>query len=772
MLLFFLHNNLILYYITIPKLQYIINKKNKHFFRLFALLLAVSVGFSVFSLFSTEVSGNKFDFEQTRSLDEILVKFRSKKSVDLIKLNSKEDYYSTLNSYQKNIAVEYAEPNYLFNASLIPSDTYYNSQWYLQKIKAIDGWNITRESPAIVIAVVDSGVAINHPDLKNNIWRNTKEIPENSLDDDNNGFLNDVNGWDFVNNTPDPTPKFDSGFTTDLMHGTIIAGLVAAEGNNATGITGISWKTKIMPLKALNDKGEGTASNVIKAIDYAVMNGANIINLSFVGFGYSQGMDEAIKRAYDAGIIVVAAAGNESTKTAGYSLVDSPMYPVCLDGRPGENRVIGVAATDAMDQKTFFSSFGTKCVDISAPGISMFSTVVYSPNHQLNGHFFDKYYDGYWSGTSVATPIISGALALIEASNPKLTRKQVVSTLLKKTDNINLLNPGYINQLGTGRVNLEASLIEAKNQLEKINTSLILAPADDHATEINITGLNGDLISNFPVFGSSTVGLNVASGDVDRDNKQELIVSKSLGGDSQIAIFSTNGELKNQFFAYNRNFKGGVNIAVGDIDGDGKSEIITGAGQGGGPHVKIFSFDGKVKGQFFAFNNSFRGGVSVAVGDVDGEGKQEIVTGAGPGGLPQIRIFSETGKLKGQFIAYDSKFRGGVNVFVAGIIGGTVHKKSQIITAPGQGNLPEIKIFDDHATLLNKFFAYDKNFRGGVNISSADTDKDGLAEIITGAGVGGTPHVRIFKPNGKLLNSFYGLENDFRGGVSVGTISQ
>ena len=742
---------------------------NKPFLRTSGLLFFILAIF-LFLPSVNQINGKKYDFEKTRISDEILIKYKNKDSTEVIKLGQGEDYYSTLNKYQTNPEIEYAEPNYLFNASLIPSDTHYNSQWYLQKIKATNGWNITRESPEIVIAIIDSGVQIDHPDLKNNIWQNPKEINGNTRDDDNNGFLNDINGWDFVNNTPDPSPKFDPGYTSDLMHGTIIAGLIASEGNNATGITGITWKTKLMALKALNDKGEGTASNVIKAIDYAVSNGASIINLSFVGFGYSQGMDEAIKRAYDAGVIVVAAAGNESTKTEGFSLASSPMYPVCLDGRPNENRVIGVAATDAMDQKTFFSSYGLKCIDISAPGVSMFSTVIYSPKHLLGGRPLDKYYDGYWSGTSVATPIISGALALIEATNPKLTRKQVVTTLLNNSDNINRLNPNYLNQLGTGRINLEASLMDAKLQLEEINNSLLLTPASN-SNLIKITDQDGNMLNEFSINNFKN-GISIASGDMNYDGKSDIITGTGKGSEPQIIYFDKSGRTFKQFSAYNKNFRGGVNVAVGDVDGDGKTEIITGPGAGGGPHIRIFDRDGKVKGQFFAFNKNFKGGVNVAVGDVDGDGKSEIIAGAGPGGLPQVRIFSGTGKLKGQFIVYDNKFRGGVKVAIADTIGGALRKKGQIITAPGSGNIPEIKIFNDHAILLKSFLAYDKNFRGGVNISAGDTDKDGLAEIITGAGPGGSPHVRIFESNGKLLNSFYGLENDFKGGVNVGIIEQ
>ena len=211
-------------------------------------------------------------------------------------------------------------------ASFLPNDPYYKNQWYLARIKALSAWEKISRSPSITIAVIDSGIDINHPDLKDNIWINTKEIPNNNIDDDHNGFIDDVYGWDFVNNVPDPSPKFEEGWTeSGIAHGTIIAGIIAATGNNQEGISGVTWEAKIMPLRSLNDQGEGRMSAVIRAVDYAVHNGADIINLSFVGFTYNQALQEALQRAYEAGVIVVAAAGNEQEGGEAYNTDDKPV---------------------------------------------------------------------------------------------------------------------------------------------------------------------------------------------------------------------------------------------------------------------------------------------------------------------------------------------------------------------------------------------------------------------------------------------------------------
>ncbi len=656
--------------------------------------------------------------------------------------------------------------------AIIPSDTHYSKQWYLQKIKATQSWDKVRESPQITIAIIDSGVQINHPDLVDNIWRNIDEAPNNNIDDDKNGFVDDVNGWDFINNVPDPSPKFQEGYVeAGILHGTIIAGIAAASGNNAVGISGVTWRAKIMPLKVLNDKGEGHTDKVVKAIDYAIYNGANIINLSFVGFGKSTDLENAIKRAHDAGIIIVAAAGNEQSEGEGYYLDNTPMYPVCHDGPQGENWVIGVAATDTLDQKTLFSSFGFKCVDIAAPGVSIFSTSVYSPTQKTESRLFNKNYEGYWAGTSMAVPMVSGAIALIESANPSLNKKEVIDILLDSSDNINRLNPKYLGRLGRGRINVDAAVNKALESLKKIETRIITSPKTNHLSIVKQTDLNGNEKNQFLAYDDNFLGgANIASCDLDNDGTSEIISGASSGGGPHVKIFNAKGDFKNQFFAYDKNFRGGVNVACGDLNGDNIKEIITGAGFGGGPQVRIFDRFGKTRGQFFAYAKNFRGGVNIGIGDVDGNGRDEIVTSAGFGGGPHIRIFDQKGKIQSQFFAYSKEFRGGVQIAIADINGGTRYNKDEIIVAPGANHEPQIKIFDNNGILLNDFLAYGKNFQGGVSVSSADLNNDGLSDIITGAGPGGTPHVRSFKSNGTLIGSFYAYEKEFNGGVNVAQI--
>jgi hypothetical protein len=606
-------------------------------------------------------------------------------------------------------------PNFCFSS---PSDPYFSKQWYLNRIGFNHVWNKEVVTEEIIVAVIDSGVDIDHPDLKDRIWLNKGEVYGSGIDDDNNGFIDDVNGWNFVDNTPDPRPQIKASSIDDgLNHGTMIAGIIGASIDNNIGISGVSRSAKIMPLRALNEAGEGRVSDVIRAVDYAVNNGADVINLSFSGLSYNQGFQDAIERAYRAGVLVVAAAGNDSQ-----DLDEGPVYPACFQGSRGENIVISVASTDALDQKTAFSSYGHNCVDISAPGISFFSTYFYDLKNDTK-----KEYDGYWSGTSMSAALVSGSLAFIKSVNPKLSHSEILDVLLKSSDNINALNPNYSDQLGSGRINLRSAVNWASEKWNNIDGRFLI----------------------FPYSG-------IASFESDDFNTLRVTKSKGIEEDS--------------FFLFSPDFKGSVSIAVGDVNGNGREEIVVGAGAGGGPHVRIFDQQGNLLGQFFAYDPLFRGGVNVALGDVNGNGREEIVVGAGAGGGPHVRIFDQQGNLLGQFFAYEESFRGGIKVEVANLYGKETKNRNEIVVSPGQGREPEIVIFNYIGEKINSFLAYASRFKNGVNLAVGDLNKDGLDQIITGAGPGGAPHLRAFDARGNLLESFYGLEDGFTGGLVVSFI--
>ncbi len=321
--------------------------------------------------------------------------------------------------YKASGDVEYAEPDFIRDADQTspnpPQDPYYQdgTLWGLnntgQNSGTIDAdvdepeaWQVTTGGDTqVVVAVIDSGVDYNHPDLNQNVWIN----PDASA--------TDVHGYDFYNDDADPMD--DNG------HGTHVAGTIAAE-NNSAGIVGVNWTAKIMPLKFLGSTGSGSTSNAIRAVDYAVTNGAKLSNNSWGGGGYSQALYDAINRANAAGSLFVAAAGNGGSDGVGDNNDTTPHYPSSYD----LDNIVAVASTTRTDAKSGFSNYGAKSVDLAAPGSSIYST--------LPGNTY-----GSKSGTSMATPHVSGALSLLLSKDSTLTHTAAKAAILSSGDKISAL---------------------------------------------------------------------------------------------------------------------------------------------------------------------------------------------------------------------------------------------------------------------------------------------------------------------------------------------
>ncbi len=702
--------------------------------------------------------------------DSILVKYKNEKEITVVQLKKSESVAQAIKRYQRLKKVEYAEPNYLVEASAVPSDTFYTNQWYLKRIRAEEAWDINTSSPAITIAIIDSGVQITHPDIYPNLWTNNSEIDGNKKDDDRNGLVDDFNGWDFVNNVADPSPKFKGNFTeAGIIHGTIIAGIAAGVGNNGTGVTGITWKTKIMPLKALDDRGNGDMGAVIKSINYAVSKGADIINLSFIGFAYSRGLEQSILAARNAGVIVVAPAGNEQSSSNGVDLNKTPLYPACFKDAAGKKTVVGVAATDALDQKTIFSGYGNSCIDIAAPGVSFYSTSVYAPNKSTAGRFFNLSYDGYWSGTSMAVPIISGTLALIQGTNPSLSPEESLSVLLNSAENINALNPDFRNQLGKGRVNVAEAVLHAALKVKNKSAHFAFSSDSIGLPLVSITDENGFAERSFLAYPADFInGINIASGDINGDGVDEIITAPRAGRESDIRIFNPNGTMISHFLAYPYSFKGGVVISSADLDGDGIAEIITAPAGNSEAMVKIFNADGKLLKSFLAYPKTFTKGISLTVADITDSPGKEIVTAPGKGGIPQVKVFSAKGNLLSNFIAGKRSDISGLNVAAADLDGTPRRRAAEIIISHMSGP-SEVLFYDFRGNFRNRFKAYDSPFTGNTGIIATDLNRDGFTDIITVPGTGGGPHVRVFDRTGTILNSFYAFDPNSSTGVRGAT---
>ncbi|MBV8690203.1 MAG: SpoIID/LytB domain-containing protein [Actinobacteria bacterium] len=267
-------------------------------------------------------------------------------------------------------------------------------------------------------------------------------------------------------------------------------------------------------------------------------------------------------------------------------------------------------------------------------------------------------------------------------------------------------------------------------------------------------GISRALLSTLMVIGGFAAypvqflgGVYVSAGK-NSDGGRWLVTGAGDGGGPHVRMWTTTGApIGGGFFAYDNRFVGGVRVAACDLNGDGTSEIVTGAGPGGGPHVRVFLQDGTPVGDgFFAYDPRFVGGVYVACADFNGDGKDEIITGVGPGGGPNVKVFSADGTTLQSFMAYDPGFVGGVRVAGAHLDG--TSGPTSIITAPGPGGGPHVRVFTNGQPVGGGFFAYTAQFVGGLYVAAGDTNGDGKDEIITGAGDTGGPHVRIMDRNG------------------------
>ena len=399
---------------------------------------------------------------------------------------------STLLSLQNNPAIEYVQPNYkiklLENYQIqdalrraafarglaadlqvqakpdnpeIPgapqqglgADPDFSKQWGMNDIGAKEAWNQTMGSPDMIVAVIDTGVDYTHEDLLPNLWRNSKEIAGNGKDDDGNGYVDDMIGWDFVTNdnkpfdlAVDPAQLLTSGGNPG--HGTHCAGNVAAKGGNALGIAGVAPNVKIMSLRFISDKGEGTSADAIKAIKYAVDNGAKVLSNSWGSEGEdpkedaeNKALREIITYAQTKGALFIAAAGN-GHQGVGYDndTDKAPGYPASYD----HENIISVAAIDVKNELGSFSNWGIKSVDIGAPGVDVYSTVV---GGSYNNYVIDiGPFQVTWDGTSMAAPHVAGAAALYWSAHPEKDWKAVKAAVLDSAKAIPALQGKVVSE--------------------------------------------------------------------------------------------------------------------------------------------------------------------------------------------------------------------------------------------------------------------------------------------------------------------------------------
>jgi probable HAF family extracellular repeat protein len=366
--------------------------------------------------------------------------------LQVIEFPGRPNIPAILQKYRLSGAVEYAEPDYVAHASLVPNDPLFidGTLWGLSNtgqnggfndadVDAPEAWTLRHEATNIIVAIIDSGIRLTHEDLISNLWTNAGEIEGNSMDDDGDDYVDDIHGINAINGSGDPSD--------DYGHGTHVAGIIGALGDNGVGICGVAWHVQLMACKFLDSNGEGFYSDAIAAIEYARAHGATVMNTSWGGNAYSQGLKDAIDAAAADGIIFVAAAGNSSSDND-----TLPFYPGSYDSV----NLLAVAATTRGDQLALFSNYGQNSVDLGAPGYDITSTWNTSDSAYIS-----------LNGTSMATPYVSGALALMRAQFPGETFFQLFNRVFASTDPL----PGLAGRCRTGgRLNLYKALSSSSSR--------------------------------------------------------------------------------------------------------------------------------------------------------------------------------------------------------------------------------------------------------------------------------------------------------------------
>lgn len=352
----------------------------------------------------------------SRTLGAFVKETIPSQNIVVVKRAHFESAESAVKVLAQNPLVDIAEPNYIYRANKLSNDPMMESLWGLKNVGQRDpkgqvgvagvdigaeqAWDITTGDPNLVIAVIDTGVDYNHPDLKDNLWVNHAEANgQPGVDDDGNGVIDDIHGYNAITNS--------GNATDDQGHGSHCAGTIGAKGDNGVGIVGVVWQAKIMSVKFLSASGSGSLADAIKAIDYATKMGAKVMSNSWGGGGFSQTLLDSIKRSHEAGALFVAAAGNENNNND-----TRASYPATYDVA----NIISVAAIDNKGAKASFSSYGKRTVHLGAPGVNVWSST---------GGGYQSF-----SGTSMATPHVSGVAALVWGHEPNLTALQVKERLL------------------------------------------------------------------------------------------------------------------------------------------------------------------------------------------------------------------------------------------------------------------------------------------------------------------------------------------------------
>lgn len=714
---------------------------------------------SKIGIFLALVLLTSFCFKKENANNQLVIKYKDSDKIELLNIDKNKNPEIIKNSLEQNKNIEILGKNSLYHITTLPNDPDLPSQNYLRQIKADLAWTFSSNAENVIVAVIDTGIDLNHSELKDNIWKNDMEIADDNIDNDGNGYVDDVYGWDFVNNTNDVGIKISRGYKTFAVnHGTVVSGIIGATSDNKEGISGVAWKVKLMSIRAINSQGEGNTYDISRAIYYAIKNKADVINLSFVGNENDPILANAIRKASDANISIVASAGNELTP--GVDLDESPRYPVCYDFN--KNTVFGVGSVNSKDILSTFSNFGTNCIDILAPGENFISTQAYYPSL----YDFQEKYGKNLSGTSLSAPLVSGAIALIKSIDKNFTNQEIYQILKTSAKDIFFINFTHRKKIGAGLLDVNNALIYARALKNSKHLNIIAVPRYGNINSIKFfdrkTGKETDIKIDLPIGAKNKNNFyTIKSGDVNGDNDQEIILASTNNTGTYISIYNQELLMINNFKI---NYNKPISMEIMDAYSSGREKIIIGSPDGYEQKVSIYDQDGSLLSSFRAYNSTTKFGLSITKCDIDGDFKDEIIMVPKKGGGPHIIYYTIDGKIKDSFFAGNKDFRGGLNIACGDI---NNDDKKEIVLTPQSGGSSYTLIYNTDKNLISSFWNYDPKFSKEASVNLIDIDNDYNKEIIINTNQGVNSHVRMFDVWGNLKDQFFAFNQKQKNGVSL-----
>lgn len=629
--------------------------------------------------------------------------------------------------------------------------------WQYEKIGLPEAWDKTTGSGAVTVAIIDNGFDHFHPDLINNVWKNEDEIANNGIDDDGNGYIDDVWGWSFVPEDYDndgkiepsekrgyksPRPNiFDLKDVSEktVHHGTAVAGLIGAQGDNELAGSGVNWDVNLMNIKIANNAGSGKVGSFPKAVRYAIDNGADVISFSLVGSMSGEEVEDlknVIDYAHREGVVMFAAAGNKAK-----DLSEDPMYPVCADDHLDKTeKIVGVSAVRKSRRVTRFTNTGSECIDITAPGVNLSSTVRYAPAFGL-----EEKYRGSWSGTSFAVPLVSGTAGLIKSIQPEWSPEKVYEAMFETVSNSkghetetykDLFGSGllqadeaveYAWERATADLDLsglvgidpegkvraaslknfeqapELPFYRPKNkdkikQIVRAETRIVTLVESEDKRKINLYASStrwikvGEIDLNL----DEDVGVNdLVVGDIDYDGQDEVILSYSgENNKSYIKLLQQKGDISVQ-----REFDS--NIKSLDVLNSLKKDELVGLFESENDYHLSFLNQKLIKSDQVDVDFAAQ---SLSSGDIDGDKRIELVLSSYADKQPLLSYLERDGTIKRRFYSYDPSYNGRYETVVGDI---NSDEKDEVITIPKIGQ--KIRAWSDKVKKVEETDSYGLN---------------------------------------------------------------